>query len=85
MPSKGEGVSDEFRIDSHKLMFHPREVSAGLQVKRSILYMSRYPLGQLQPPLHFCALDYMEYRRGFWTQRSSGIGWRRWAVSVSRA
>lgn len=57
---------DDFRIDSHKLLFHPREVSAW-QAGETIypIYMEVSPAGACNHRCTFCALDFMEYRPHF--------------------
>lgn len=59
-------MSDEFRIDSHKLVFHPRRVAAWLE-GRSIypIYAEISPSGACNHRCTFCALDYMEYQPRF--------------------
>jgi cyclic pyranopterin phosphate synthase len=57
---------DEFRIDSHKLMFHPREVSRWLSGQDVFpLYVEISPSGACNHRCTFCALDFMEYRPRF--------------------
>jgi radical SAM protein with 4Fe4S-binding SPASM domain len=59
-------MSDEFRIDSHKLLFHPRRV-AQWQEGGDIypLYAEISPSGACNHRCTFCALDYMEYQARF--------------------
>jgi len=59
-------MSDEFRIDSHKLIFHPQRVAnwvAGEQIYP--LYAEISPSGACNHRCTFCALDYMEYQARF--------------------
>lgn len=59
-------MADEFRIDSHKLIFHPRRV-AGWQAGEDVypLYAEISPSGACNHRCTFCALDYMEYQARF--------------------
>jgi radical SAM protein with 4Fe4S-binding SPASM domain len=62
----GKGMSDEFRIDSHKLLFHPREVAKWLDGDTIYpIYMEISPAGACNHRCTFCALDFMEYRPHF--------------------
>lgn len=57
---------DKFRIDSHKLVFHPGEVArwmAGEDIYP--LYTEISPSGSCNHRCTFCALDYMEYKPRF--------------------
>jgi len=59
-------MADEFRIDSHKLMFHPKRVAdwlAGGPIYP--LYAEISPSGACNHRCTFCALDYMEYKPRF--------------------
>ena len=59
-------MSDEYRIDSHKLMFHPRAVARWLDGELIYpIYMEISPSGACNHRCIFCALDYMEYRPSF--------------------
>jgi len=59
-------MSDEFRIDSHKLIFHPQRVSAWLAGDHIYpLYAEISPSGACNHRCTFCALDYMEYKPRF--------------------
>jgi radical SAM protein with 4Fe4S-binding SPASM domain len=59
-------MQDEFRIDSHKLMFHPRRVAGWLSGEKIYpLYAELSPSGACNHRCTFCALDYMEYRPRF--------------------
>jgi len=54
---------DRFRIDSHKLIYHPRRVSdwaAGKDIYP--LYVEISPYGGCNHRCIFCALDYLEYK-----------------------
>lgn len=61
---------DKFRIDSHKLQFHPRYVSRWLDGKdswesaKSIypLYVEVSPMGACNHRCTFCAVDYIGYK-----------------------
>lgn len=59
-------MSDEYRIDSHKLMLHPRRVARWLDGEIIYpVYMEISPSGACNHRCTFCALDYMEYRPSF--------------------
>ncbi|MBI5827170.1 MAG: radical SAM protein [Deltaproteobacteria bacterium] len=54
---------DEFRIDSHKLMFHVGRVNDWLNGALVYpIYMEISPVGSCNHRCTYCALDYMEYR-----------------------
>jgi len=63
-------MSDKFRIDSHKLIFHPQRVSEWLSAKddweksRKVypIYLEISPVGFCNHRCTFCALDFMEYQ-----------------------
>lgn len=57
---------NDYRIDSHKLMFHPQRVAdwqAGAEIYP--IYAEISPSGACNHRCTFCALDYMEYRPRF--------------------
>ncbi len=57
---------DEFRIDSHKLIFHPREVARWLAGEEIFpIYLEISPSGACNHRCTFCALDFMEYQPRF--------------------
>ena len=57
---------DDFRIDSHKLIFHPQVVSRWLAGEEIYpLYTEISPSGACNHRCTFCALDYMEYKPRF--------------------
>ncbi len=59
-------VVDEFRIDSHKLIFHPKEVAKWLSGEEIYpLYIEISPSGACNHRCTFCALDFMEYKPRF--------------------
>lgn len=59
-------MADSFRIDSHKLMFHPDRVARWLEGENTYpLYMEISPSGTCNHRCIFCALDFMEYQRRF--------------------
>lgn len=59
-------MEDEFRIDSHKLVFHPAAVARWLAGEEIYpIYMEISPSGACNHRCTFCALDYMEYRPRF--------------------
>jgi radical SAM protein with 4Fe4S-binding SPASM domain len=56
----------EYRIDGHKLLFHPRRVADWLEGKDiAPLYMEISPSGACNHRCSFCALDFMGYRPRF--------------------
>ena len=56
-------MADEFRIDSHKLIFHPLRVSKWLSGEKIYpIYAELSPSGACNHRCTFCALDYMEYK-----------------------
>lgn len=56
------GTIDKFRIDSHKLMFHPRRVAQWLAGEDVYpLYVEISPTGACNQRCTFCALDYVGY------------------------
>jgi len=59
-------MADQFRIDSHKLIFHPRRVAKWLAGETIYpLYAEISPSGSCNHRCTFCALDYMEYKPRF--------------------
>jgi len=59
-------MADEFRIDSHKLIFHPLRVSKWLSGEKIYpIYAELSPSGACNHRCTFCALDYMEYKPRF--------------------
>jgi radical SAM protein with 4Fe4S-binding SPASM domain len=57
---------DEFRIDSHKLIFHPDRVSRWLDGEDIYpIYAEISPSGACNHRCTFCALDFMEYKPRF--------------------
>lgn len=64
--SQRDKTTDEFRIDSHKLIFHPRRVSQWLASELIYpVYMEVSPSGACNHRCTFCALDYAGYRPRF--------------------
>lgn len=56
-------MSSDLRIDSHKLLFHPRRVAAWLEGAEIFpIYLEISPSGACNHRCTFCALDYMAYR-----------------------
>ncbi|MFQ5735243.1 MAG: radical SAM/SPASM domain-containing protein [Thermodesulfobacteriota bacterium] len=54
---------DEYRIDSHKLMFHVDRVDRWLKGEDVYpIYMEVSPIGACNHRCTYCALDYMEYQ-----------------------
>lgn len=59
-------MSDNFRIDSHKLIFHPQRVAEWLSGDDIYpVYVEISPSGSCNHRCTFCALDYMEYKPRF--------------------
>lgn len=59
-------MSDDLRIDSHKLHCHPQRVADWLAGKNICpLYLEISPAGACNHRCTFCALDYLEYRPVF--------------------
>lgn len=64
-------MSDDYRIDSHKLMFHPQRVWQWLEAgsdwekakKTYPLYIEISPAGACNHRCVFCAMDYIGYQR----------------------
>lgn len=57
---------DEFGIDSHKLMFHPKEVARWFTGEEIYpIYIEISPSGACNHRCTFCALDFMEYKPRF--------------------
>lgn len=57
---------ESYRIDSHKLLFHPRRVARWLDGETiPPVYMEVSPSGACNHRCVFCALDFMEYQRRF--------------------
>lgn len=61
-----EVKSDEFRIDSHKLIFHPQRVARWMAGETVYpIYIEISPSGACNHRCTFCALDFMEYKPRF--------------------
>ena len=59
-------MSKDMRIDSHKLLYHPREVAKWLAGEEIFpLYVEISPAGSCNHRCVFCALDYMKYTPRF--------------------
>ena len=59
-------MSDDFRIDSHKLIYHPGRVAEWLNTGDVYpIYVEIAPSGTCNHRCIFCALDYMEYKPVF--------------------
>lgn len=55
---------DEYRFDSHKLMYHPARVQAWLEGRRiAPIYLEISPSGSCNHRCRFCALDFYHQRR----------------------
>lgn len=74
-------TNDTFRIDSHKLMLHPRRVADWLEGKDiAPIYMEVSPSGACNHRCVFCALDYMGYQPRFldhalWASRVTDLAY----------
>ena len=56
-------MSDLFKIDSHKLMYHPRRVSDWMDGKNIYpIYVEIGPAGQCNCRCIFCSVDYIGYK-----------------------
>jgi len=56
-------MTDRFKIDSHKLNYHPDRVAAWLRGENVYpLYMEISPVGYCNHRCTFCGLDFMEYQ-----------------------
>jgi MoaA/NifB/PqqE/SkfB family radical SAM enzyme len=56
--------NDEYRFDSHKLMFHPARVQAWLEGRRiAPIYLEISPSGSCNHRCRFCAMDFYHQRR----------------------
>jgi len=59
-------VTDRFRIDSHKLMYHPERVARWLKGENIYpIYVEISPSGACNHRCTYCALDYMGYQHRF--------------------
>lgn len=57
---------DQYRIDSHKLIYHPRRVSDYLEGKTiAPIYMEISPSGTCNHRCVFCSVDFMKYKKIF--------------------
>lgn len=57
---------DDFRIDSHKLMYHVSRVNQWLNGGNIYpIYIEISPSGKCNHRCYFCAFDYLEYRNPF--------------------
>lgn len=57
---------DQYRIDSHKLMYHVKRVNDWLEGGNIYpIYMEISPSGMCNHRCKFCALDFMEYQKRF--------------------
>jgi cyclic pyranopterin phosphate synthase len=55
---------DKFRIDSHKLLYHPARVSKWLEGETIYpVYMEVSPTGSCNHRCTYCGLDFMEYQK----------------------
>ncbi len=59
-------MTDRFRIDSHKLMYHPERVAKWLRGEDIYpIYVEISPSGACNHRCTYCALDYMGYQHRF--------------------
>ena len=56
--------TDRFRLDSHKLHYHPKRVAQLLDGDTSAapIYVEVSPIGACQHRCSFCAVDYLDYK-----------------------
>lgn len=55
---------DKYRIDSHKLLYHPERVSRWLKGETIYpIYMEVSPTGSCNHRCTYCGLDFMEYKK----------------------
>jgi MoaA/NifB/PqqE/SkfB family radical SAM enzyme len=60
-------TTDRFRIDSHKLMYHPRRIADWREKKTTYpIYVEISPSGTCNHRCVFCSVDFMQYRRQVW-------------------
>lgn len=65
---------DAFRIDSHKLMLHPRRVGDWLEGRNIYpIYMELSPAGACNHRCRFCGLDFIGYRPDFMDADMLGV------------
>lgn len=56
-------MADEYKIDSHKLIYHPKRVAAWMDGQNIFpLYMEISPIGACNHRCIFCSVDYMGYQ-----------------------
>lgn len=73
-------MADKFRIDSHKLLYHPERVHAWQRGETVYpIYMEASPSGACNHRCTYCALDFMEYQRrcldtGMFKERLAELG-----------
>ena len=57
-------MADKYKIDSHKLMYHPNRVSAWLNKKNVYpIYVEISPCGACNHRCSFCSVDFMGYKK----------------------
>ena len=57
---------DKYRIDSHKLLYHPHQVSQWMQGKNIFpIYMEISPTSACNHRCVFCALDFVGYKKHY--------------------
>lgn len=66
--------TDKFRIDSHKLMYHPDRVSSWLKGRDIYpIYMELSPSGACNHRCRFCGLDFAGYKPDFMDVDKLGV------------
>ncbi len=66
--------NDEFRIDSHKLLFHPQRVANWMNGENIYpLYMELSPAGACNHRCRFCGLDFAGYKPVFMDGEKLGV------------
>ncbi len=59
-------MTDKYRIDSHKMMFHVKRVADWLEKKETYpIYMEVSPSGACNHRCFFCSVDFMGYQKNF--------------------
>jgi cyclic pyranopterin phosphate synthase len=66
--------TDDYRFDSHKLMYHPDRVAAWLEGRPiAPIYLEVSPSGSCNHRCKFCALDFYHQRRFLDLDRMNGV------------
>lgn len=86
-PTRLDGIMDKFRIDSHKLIYHPQRVAQFLDACNDWegakhiypIYVEVSPVGACNHRCTFCAVDYVGYKSrmldaGVFSERLAEMG-----------